>query len=132
MERPVGAFTAQDVAGQGSVVSRLLPMPKNCTRFEPVSATARTPSLASTSIALGPMPALKLELTEGGTAVPPSVSSSFSAGIGPSAMDVDARLGVLAVAETGSNLVQFFGIGNNLLTTLPCPATSCAVNAPTG
>jgi DNA-binding beta-propeller fold protein YncE len=66
------------------------------------------------------------------SAVPPSVGSSFGAGSGPSAMEVDAKLGILAVAETGSNLVQFFGIGDNLLTPLPCPTVSCAVNAPTG
>ena len=57
---------------------------------------------------------------------------SVPAGVGPSAVDIDTKLGIMAVAETGSNLVQFFGIGNNSLTPLACPTSSCAVNAPTG
>jgi DNA-binding beta-propeller fold protein YncE len=59
-------------------------------------------------------------------------SAPVPAGVGPSAVDIDTKLGVMVVAETGSNLVQFFGIGNNSLTPLPCPTSSCAVNAPTG
>jgi DNA-binding beta-propeller fold protein YncE len=65
--------------------------------------------------------------------VPPSVvGAGISAGTNPSAVDIDTRLGILAVAETGSNLVQFFGVGAGSLTPLPCPTSSCAVNAPTG
>ena len=65
--------------------------------------------------------------------LPPRVVGGLTpAGTGPSAVDIDTRLGILAVAETGSNLVQFFSIGNGTLTLLPCPTTSCAVNAPTG
>ena len=65
---------------------------------------------------------------------PPSVlSTNISAGTNPSAVDIDKRLGILVVAETGSNLVQFFSIGNGTLSApLTCPVTSCAVNAPTG
>jgi len=65
--------------------------------------------------------------------VPPAIlAGSTTAGTHPSAVDIDTRLGILAVAETGSNLVQFFSIGNGSLTALPCPTSSCAVNAPTG
>jgi len=64
--------------------------------------------------------------------VPPSLGPSFPAGTAPSAMDIDTRLGILAVAETGSGLVQFFDIGNNTLTARPCPVSSCAVTMPTG
>src|SRR5262249_51793614 len=64
--------------------------------------------------------------------VPPSMGAIIPAGTAPSAMDIDTKLGILAVAETGSNLVQFFGIGNNTLTALACPVSSCAVTMPTG
>lgn len=65
--------------------------------------------------------------------VPPSAGvTSIPAGTAPSAMDIDTKLGILAVAETGSNLVQFFGISNGNLTPLACPTSSCAVNTPTG
>jgi len=64
--------------------------------------------------------------------VPPSMGATFPAGTGPSAMGIDTKLGILAVAETSANLVQFFSIGNNILTPLPCPVSSCAVNLPTG
>ena len=64
---------------------------------------------------------------------PPLVGgTSFPAGTKPSAVDIDTRLGILAVAETGSNLVQFFSISKGNLTPLPCPTTSCTVNTPTG
>jgi DNA-binding beta-propeller fold protein YncE len=63
---------------------------------------------------------------------PPSVvGAGVPAGTKPSAVDIDTRLGILAVAETGSNLVQFFSIGTGTLAPLPCPVTSCAVTAPT-
>ena len=61
---------------------------------------------------------------------PPAVTTSVAAGTNPSAIDIDQTLGVAVVAETGSNLVQFFGIGNGSLTPLPCPVASCAVNVP--
>jgi DNA-binding beta-propeller fold protein YncE len=64
---------------------------------------------------------------------PPLVgAASFPAGTKPSAVDIDTRLGILAVAETGSNVVQFFSVSKGSLTPLPCPTTSCAVNSPTG
>ena len=65
--------------------------------------------------------------------IPPLVGpTSIPAGTKPSAVDIDTRLGILVVAETGSNLVQFFSISKGSLTPLPCPTSSCAVNAPTG
>jgi DNA-binding beta-propeller fold protein YncE len=63
---------------------------------------------------------------------PTTVPGTVAAGTNPSAIAIDQTLGVAAVAETGSNLVQFFGIGNGSLTPLPCPVASCAVNVPTG
>jgi DNA-binding beta-propeller fold protein YncE len=62
----------------------------------------------------------------------PSVNGSVGAGTNPSAIDIDQRLGIAAVAETGSNLVQFFSIGTGALNPLPCPVASCAVNVPSG
>lgn len=66
--------------------------------------------------------------------VPPAVipGGGVAAGTNPSAVDVDSRLGMLAVAETGSNLVQFFSIANGSLSPLPCPTASCTVSSPTG
>jgi hypothetical protein len=68
------------------------------------------------------------------TVVPPQLVSTTGqpAGIAPSAMDIDTKLGILAVAETGSNQVGFFSIGSGSLTSLPCPVSSCAVTMPTG
>lgn len=40
----------------------------------------------------------------------PNVPSSVAAGTNPSAVDIDPTLGVLVVAETGSNAVQFYNI----------------------
>ena len=61
------------------------------------------------------------------SAIPPSVlPASVAAGTNPSAVDIDTRLGILAVAETGSNLVQFYNIATGTLT----PTSSVAVNKP--
>ena len=66
------------------------------------------------------------------SASPPTIAGSAAAGTNPSAIGIDGTLGVAVVAETGSNLVQFFGIGTGSLTPLPCPVASCAVDVPTG
>jgi hypothetical protein len=66
---------------------------------------------------------------------PPTKSATaFPAGLNPSAIDIDPILGVLAVAETGSNAIEFFSIGNNSLTSLgQVTSTSTApINVPTG
>jgi hypothetical protein len=47
----------------------------------------------------------------------------------PSAVDIDTRLGILAVAETASNQVAFFAIGTGSLSPVGTPV---AVNAPSG
>jgi len=63
------------------------------------------------------------------------------AGTSPSAVDIDPALGILAVAETGSNTVEFFTIGSGTLTSI-CKvgnaASTCtnlppvSFNVPTG
>ena len=55
-------------------------------------------------------------------------------GTNPSAIDIDPTLGVLAVAETGSNAVQFFSIGNGTLTAIngPVHVGLTANSVPTG
>ncbi|MGC1483800.1 MAG: hypothetical protein WA789_08405, partial [Candidatus Acidiferrum sp.] len=53
---------------------------------------------------------------------PPVVTSTvMGVGTNPSAVDIDPTLGVLVVAETGSNAVQFYSIGNGTLTALNGP-----------
>src|SRR4029077_17448449 len=66
------------------------------------------------------------------SANPPILTGAVTAGTNPSAIDIDPTLGIVAVAETSSNLVQFFSIGQNSLTPMACPVSSCAVNLPTG
>ncbi|MGC0773458.1 MAG: beta-propeller fold lactonase family protein [Candidatus Acidiferrum sp.] len=61
---------------------------------------------------------------------PVVVGAPVAAGINPSAIDIDPTLGVLAVAETGSNAVQFYTIGNGTLTALNGPVAVGKV--PTG
>ncbi|MGB7284922.1 MAG: hypothetical protein WBE13_21860 [Candidatus Acidiferrum sp.] len=51
-------------------------------------------------------------------------------GLNPSAVDIDPTLGVIAVAETGSNAVQFYSIGTGTLTPLGGPVAVGKV--PTG
>jgi DNA-binding beta-propeller fold protein YncE len=68
---------------------------------------------------------------------PPVVVGSTTAGTNPSAIDIDPTLGVAVVAETGSNAIQFYTIGNQTLTPLGAPITSATtpgvtINAPTG
>jgi DNA-binding beta-propeller fold protein YncE len=52
---------------------------------------------------------------------PPTIVGSVPVGTNPSAVDIDPLLGVLVVAETGSNAVQFYTIGNGSLTALGGP-----------
>jgi DNA-binding beta-propeller fold protein YncE len=61
---------------------------------------------------------------------PPTLVSSIPAGTNPSAIDIDPTLGVVVVAETGSNAVQFFSIGTGTLTPLGGPVAVGKV--PTG
>jgi hypothetical protein len=52
---------------------------------------------------------------------PVLVGNPIAAGTNPSAIDIDSTLGVVAVAETGSNAVQFYSIGTGTLTPLGGP-----------
>ncbi len=56
-----------------------------------------------------------------------SGSAGIPAGTNPSAVDLDPTLGVLVVAETGSNAIQFYSIGQGTLTPL---STVTATNTP--
>jgi DNA-binding beta-propeller fold protein YncE len=58
------------------------------------------------------------------------ITSSVPAGTNPSAIDIDPTLGVVVVAETGSNAVQFFSIAPGTLTPLGGPVAVGQV--PTG
>lgn len=97
--------------------------PLSVTRQDAVVTTPNNPSV--TNIAVFP----------DYSAVPPSIGNNRIVGAGPSAMDIDTRLGILVVAETLANQVEFFAIGANSLTPVACPIATppgCAVNAPTG
>lgn len=65
---------------------------------------------------------------------PPVLVSSVAAGTKPSAIDIDPTLGVVVVAETGSNAVQFYSVGAGALTPLgaPVPVGNTATPVPTG
>jgi DNA-binding beta-propeller fold protein YncE len=58
------------------------------------------------------------------------------AGMNPGAIDIDSTLGVLAVAETGSNAIEFFSIGQGTLTSLgkvtSATYAGVTINFPTG
>jgi DNA-binding beta-propeller fold protein YncE len=51
----------------------------------------------------------------------PPPTFSVAAGTNPSAIDIDPTLGVVVVAETGSNAVQFYSVGTGTLTPLGSP-----------
>src|SRR2546423_1339511 len=60
----------------------------------------------------------------------PSVANSITTvGANPSAIDIDPTLGVIVVAETGSNQVEFFSIGAGTLSSL---GTAAVAQLPTG
>jgi hypothetical protein len=71
------------------------------------------------------------------SATTPAITSGASgipAGTNPSAVDIDPTLGVLVVAETGSNTIEFFSIGNGSLSSLGQVTSTAAapINVPTG
>ena len=69
------------------------------------------------------------------SANPPVVQATLaSSGVNPSAVDIDPTLGVLVVAETGSNAVQFYSIGSGTLTPIGglVPVGTTATSVPTG
>jgi DNA-binding beta-propeller fold protein YncE len=52
---------------------------------------------------------------------PPTVGSSVTTGTNPSAIDIDPQLGVVVVALTGANAIQFYSIAPGNLTPLGGP-----------
>jgi DNA-binding beta-propeller fold protein YncE len=52
------------------------------------------------------------------SAAAPSVVGSAVTGANPGAVDIDTRLGILAVAEPGANQVEFFSVGSGTLSSL--------------
>jgi DNA-binding beta-propeller fold protein YncE len=52
---------------------------------------------------------------------PPTVSSSVATGTNPSAIDIDPQLGIVVVALTGANAVQFYSIAPGALTPMGGP-----------
>jgi DNA-binding beta-propeller fold protein YncE len=66
---------------------------------------------------------------------PPQVTGlPVAAGQNPGAIDIDPILGVAVVAETGSNAIQFYTIGNGSLTPLSTVTSTpqAPINVPTG
>ncbi len=63
---------------------------------------------------------------------PPAIAGSAAAGANPGAVDIDTRLGILAVAETASDQVQFFSIGSGSLTPVPGALGTASVTKPSG
>ena len=55
------------------------------------------------------------------TTPPQVVGSPIAAGTNPSAIDIDQTLGILVVAETGSNAIKFYTIGSGTLSPLGAP-----------
>jgi DNA-binding beta-propeller fold protein YncE len=95
----------------------------------PLSVSRTTPPLPApnnpsvTNIALFP---------DYSTTPPAVVGSGTSAGTNPGAIDIDTRLSIVAVAETGSDQVQFFSIGAGSLSLVPGANGTVSVNKPSG
>lgn len=67
------------------------------------------------------------------SATPPALRPGFAgvpAGTNPSAVDLDPILGVLVVAETGANAVQFYSIGSGALTPIDSTGAPCGTACP--
>ena len=109
------------VALPSSDVNAALPglYPLSVTRTTPPLPAANNPSI--TNIAVFPDYSTVFPAVVAATPLPP--------GSIPSAVDMDTRLGILAVAETASNQVAFFTIGTGSLSPVGTPV---AVNAPSG
>jgi hypothetical protein len=84
----------------------------------PLSVSRTTPPLpnpdnsAVTTVAVFP---------DYSTTPPQVVGAPLSAGTNPSAIDIDPTLGIVVVAETGSNAIQFYMIGSGTLSPLGAP-----------
>jgi DNA-binding beta-propeller fold protein YncE len=57
----------------------------------------------------------------GGPPATPLPASAIAAGTNPSAIDIDPTLGIVVVAETGSNAIQFYTIGSGTLSPIGGP-----------
>ena len=68
------------------------------------------------------------------SASPQITGAPIAAGQNPGAIDLDPVLGVVVVAETGSNAIQFYTIGNGSLTPLSTVTSTAQapINVPTG
>jgi 6-phosphogluconolactonase (cycloisomerase 2 family) len=60
------------------------------------------------------------------------VGSPIAAGTNPSAIDIDQTLGIVVVAETGSNAIQFYSISNVLPFLTPIGGPVAVGQTPTG
>ncbi len=107
----------------------------------PPSATSSLPGLYPLSVArtTPPLPALNnpsvtniAVFPDYSTTPPAVVGSGVTAGVNPGAVDIDTHLGILAVAETGSDQVQFFSIANGSLTLVPGTLGTASVTKPSG
>lgn len=61
---------------------------------------------------------------------PQVVASGIAAGTNPGAMGLDSTLGVVVVAETGANAVQFYAIAKGALTPIDSTGATCATACP--
>jgi DNA-binding beta-propeller fold protein YncE len=52
---------------------------------------------------------------------PPTIASTVTTGTNPSAIDIDPELGIVVVALTGANAIQFYTIGSGTLTPMGGP-----------
>jgi DNA-binding beta-propeller fold protein YncE len=52
---------------------------------------------------------------------PPAPPTAVTTGTNPSAIDIDPELGIVVVALTGANAIQFYGIGSGTLTPIGGP-----------
>ncbi len=107
----------------------------------PPSAVSSLPGLYPLSVSrtTPPLPALNnpsvtniAVFPDYSTTPPVVVGSGITAGANPGAVDVDTHLGILAVAETGSDQVQFFSIANGSLTLVPGALGTASVTKPSG
>jgi DNA-binding beta-propeller fold protein YncE len=82
----------------------LYPLSVSRTTLPPTSAS----NPAVTTLAVFP------DYSGGPPATPPP-AAKIAAGTNPSAIDIDPTLGIVVVAETGSNAIQFYNIGSGTL-----------------
>jgi hypothetical protein len=84
----------------------------------PLSVSRTTPPLPNPNNSAVTTVAVFPDYSGGSPATP---VTAIPAGTNPSAIDIDPILGVVVVAETGSNAVQFYTIGTGTLTPIGTP-----------